>query len=94
MHIIVNMEKFIYVIYNIYIYIYIYVFYSYICICVCVYSSLQTFQQAQKSIIIEQLRDIRTTSTEILKERVKQRETFWIMKLETLAPLGLNQDLN
>ena len=25
---------------------------------------------------------------------LKQRENFWIMKLETLAPLGLNQDLN
>ena len=45
-------------------------------------------------IIIEQLRNIRTTSTETLKERLKQRENFWIMKLETLAPLGLNQDLN
>ena len=64
------------------------------CMCVCVCSSLQTFQQARKTIIIEQLRDVRTTSTEILKERAKQRETFWIMKLETLAPLGLNQDLN
>ena len=64
------------------------------CMCVCVYSSLQTFPQARKTIIIEQLRDIRTTSTEILKERVKQRETFWIMKLETLATLGMNQDLN
>ena len=52
------------------------------------------FNNHGKIIIIEQLRNIRTTSTETLKERLKQRENFWIMKLETLAPLGLNQDLN
>ena len=33
-------------------------------------------------------------STETLKERPKQRENLWIMKLETLASLGLNQELN
>ena len=47
-----------------------------------------------KFITIEQLRNIRTTSTETLKERLKQRENFWIMKLKTLAPHGLNEDLN
>ena len=52
------------------------------------------FNNHGKIIIIEQLRNIRTTSTETFKERLKQRENFWIMKLETLAPLGLNQDLN
>ena len=46
----------------------------------------------RKIIIIEQLRNIRTTPTETLKERLKQRENFWLMKLETLEPLGLNQD--
>ena len=44
--------------------------------------------------IIEQLRNICTTSTETLEERIKQGENFWIIKLETLVPLGLNQDLN
>ena len=44
--------------------------------------------------IIKQLRNICTTSTETLEERIKQEENFWIMKLETLVPLGLNQDLN
>ena len=43
---------------------------------------------------IEQLRNIRTTSTDTLKERLKQQENFWIMKLETLVPHGLNQGLN
>ena len=47
-----------------------------------------------KIIIIKQLRNIRTISTETLKGRLKQRENFWIIKRETLAPLRLNQDLN
>ena len=48
------------------------------------------FNNHGKIVIIEQLRNIRTTSTETSKERLKQRENFWIMKRETLAPLGLN----
>ena len=52
------------------------------------------FNNHGKIIIIEQLRNIHTTSTETLKERLKQWENLWIMKLETLAPLDLNQDLN
>ena len=54
----------------------------------------QDFKNHGKIIIIEQLRNICATSTETLKERLKQQENFWIMKLETLAPLGLNGDLN
>ena len=38
----------------------------------------------------KQRRNIRTTSIETLKERLKQREHLWIMKLETLAPHGMN----
>ena len=41
-----------------------------------------------------QLRNIHRASAVTLKENIKQPENFWIMKLETLAPLGLNQDLN
>ena len=40
--------------------------------------------------IIEQLRNIRIT----LKERLNQRENFLIIKLDTLALHGLNQDVN
>ena len=47
-----------------------------------------------KFIIIEQLQDIEKTYKEILKERLKTRETFWIKKLKILIPSGLNQDLN
>ena len=52
------------------------------------------FNKHGKIIIIEHLKYIRATSTETLKERLKQWENFWIMKLETLAPLSLKQDLN
>ena len=52
------------------------------------------FNTFGKIIIIEQLKNIRITSTKTLKERLKQGENFWIMKLETLAPLGLNTDLH
>ena len=52
------------------------------------------FNNHRKIIIVEQLRNIRTASTETLKEKLKQPENIWIMKLEILAPLGLNQDLN
>ena len=52
------------------------------------------FNNHGKIIIIEQIRNIYTTSTEALRERLKHWENFWILKLETLAPLGLNQDLN
>ena len=52
------------------------------------------FKNHGKIIIIEQLRNIPTISTETLEERLKYRENILIMKFETLAPLGLNQDLN
>ena len=52
------------------------------------------FNNHKKFGIIEQLRNIHTASTETLKERLKLRENFWNMKLETLAPHDLNQDLN
>ena len=47
------------------------------------------FNLHAKFIIIEQLQDIKKTSTEILKERLKTQETFWIKKLKTLTPSGL-----
>ena len=52
------------------------------------------FNLYAKFIITEQLQDIEKTSNEMLKGRLKTRETFWIKKLKTLTPSGLNQDLN
>ena len=50
------------------------------------------FNAHRKFTMIEQLRNITSSSTEILEERLKQREKFWIKK--PLAPYGLNQGLN
>ena len=52
------------------------------------------FNLHAKFIIIEQLQDIEKTINEILKDRRKIRETFWIKKFKTLTLSGLNQDLN
>ena len=45
-------------------------------------------------IIIVKLRNITTTPTETSKEGIKQRENFWIMKLEAQTLRGQNQELN
>ena len=43
---------------------------------------------------IEQLTEISNVSKDTLRLRLKRREDFSIFKLETLAPKGLNQELN
>ena len=43
----------------------------------------------QKFKLIEQLSNIHKIDKEILKFRLKRREDFWIQKLETLTPTGL-----
>ena len=47
-----------------------------------------------KLTLIEQLMEISNVSKDALRLRIKRREDFWIIKLETLAPKGLNQELN
>lgn len=44
--------------------------------------------------LIEELSEKDNISKETLKLRLKQRENFWILKLQTLTPKGLNQELN
>ena len=51
------------------------------------------FNTHTKLIQIEQIRHI-DIDKEKNKERLKQRENFWILTLETLTPKGLNQELN
>ena len=51
------------------------------------------FYSHTKFILIEQMRHI-NIDKEKIKERLKQRENFWILTLETPAPKGLNQKLN
>ena len=53
-----------------------------------------SFNLHAKFTFIEQLSNIHTTDKETLKFRLKRREDFWIQKLETLTPKGLNQELN
>ena len=51
------------------------------------------FNSHSKFIIIDKL--VNTSSyKDILSERLIQRENFWIQKLKTLVPYGLNQELS
>ena len=50
-----------------------------------------TFNRDASFIIIEQIRNS-TLSRETKKNLLKQRDNFWILKLETLKPKGLNQE--
>ena len=47
-----------------------------------------------KFTLIGQLTKISNVSKDTLRLRLKLREDFWIIKLETIAPKGLNQELN
>ena len=49
-----------------------------------------SFNNNAKFTIIEQLKDT-SKSKEKLREILKFREDFWILKLETLHPFGLNK---
>ena len=51
------------------------------------------FNKHAKFILTEQIRHV-DNDTEKNKERLKQREKFWILTLETLTPKGLNQERN
>ena len=53
-----------------------------------------SFNLHAKHTLIEQLSNIDTAVKETLKFQWKRREDFWIQKLETLTPKGLNQELN
>ena len=44
--------------------------------------------------LTERIKNIKTTSTETLKIRLKKKENFSIKWLKTLATIGLNQELN
>ena len=52
------------------------------------------FNLHAKFTLIEQLCNIHTTDKDTLKFRLKRRGDFWIQKVETLTPKGLNQELN
>ena len=52
------------------------------------------FNKNAKFILIEKLTNTNKVATESLNERLKNRENFWIIKLRTRTPNGLNQELN
>ena len=47
-----------------------------------------------KLTLIEQLTEMSNVSKDTLWLRLKRREDFWVIKIKTLAPKGLNQQLN
>ena len=51
------------------------------------------FNEHARLTIIDRLTNT-NLDKEILRERLIQRENFWIQKLETVYPKGLNQELN
>ena len=51
------------------------------------------FNSHSKFIIIDKLANT-FSSKDILRERLIQREDFWIQKIKTLVPYGLNQELS
>ena len=52
------------------------------------------FQKHGEFILIEQLNNVKNTSTEVLKQRLKDRENYCFKRLKTLLTFGLNQELN
>ena len=53
-----------------------------------------SFNLHAKFTVIQRLSNTRTKDRDILKFRLKRREDFSIQKLETLTPIGLNQELS
>ena len=52
-----------------------------------------SFNEHARFMIIDRLKKT-NLDREILRERLIQRKNFWIQKLETFYPKGLNQELN
>jgi len=51
------------------------------------------FNKHAKFTLIEQIKNT-TTDKDTIRATLKRREDFWILKLDTLTPKGLNQELN
>ena len=52
-----------------------------------------TFNKEAKFTIIEQIKNSKKSLTET-RTIILKRENFWIQRLRTLTPSGLNQELN
>ena len=54
----------------------------------------RNFNKHAKFTLTEQINNTINTDIDTIKTRLKRREDFWILKLDTLTPEGLNQGLN
>ena len=54
----------------------------------------QNFKKHAKLTLIDQINNTINTDINTIKIRLKKREDFWILKLDTLIPKRLNQELN
>ena len=52
------------------------------------------FHEHGKFKLVQPMKNIKNTSTEVLKQKLKDRMNYWIKRLKTLRPFGLNQELN
>ena len=52
------------------------------------------FNKHEKFTLIAQINNTINNDKDIIKIRLKRREDFWILKLDTLTLKGLNQELN
>ena len=52
------------------------------------------FNKHAKFTVIEQINNTINTDIDTIKIRLKGREDFWILKLDTLTQKGLDQELN
>ena len=62
--------------------------------CLHFHNNTHDFNRDAKFTIIEQLKNTEDKSEEQRETIILQRENFWIKKLQTLTPHGLNQELN
>ena len=52
------------------------------------------FNKHKNFTLVEQINNTINTDTHTTKIRLKRRKYFWILKLDTTTPKGLNQKLN
>ena len=58
------------------------------------YTKKYWFEKYAKFMLTERIKNIKTTSTETLKIRLKKKENFSIKWLKILPTIDLNQELN
>ena len=59
-----------------------------------IYLHFRKEEQHAKFTLIEQLAEVGNVSKASLRLRLKRSEDFWILKVDTFSPKGLNQELD